>query len=61
MERAKIIDDIKIIKFNKQQQIFVIQSKNFEKVNTSLYFSKSHRFIIKQYQYSKVEIVKVNN
>jgi hypothetical protein len=52
---------LKLLNLTKQQQIFVIGSKHFGKVNPKLYVNTSTEFRVKQYQYPKPESVKVNN
>ncbi|UJR14773.1 hypothetical protein I4U23_001761 [Adineta vaga] len=52
---------LKLLNLTQQQHIFVIGSKHFGKVNPALYVNRSTEYRIKQYQYPKIEIVKVNN
>ncbi|CAF2989860.1 unnamed protein product [Rotaria sp. Silwood2] len=52
---------LKLVNLTKQQQIFIIGLKHFWHVNPILYVNKSTEYRLKQYQYSKIEIIKVNN
>jgi peptidoglycan/LPS O-acetylase OafA/YrhL len=52
---------LKLLNLTKQQQVFVIGVKHFGTVSPNLYVNKSAEFRIKQYQYPKIEIVKINN
>jgi hypothetical protein len=56
----RLPNTLQLLNLSKQQQIFVIGSKNFGKVNPMLYVNKTKQFRIKQYQYPSRGFILIN-
>ena len=56
----KLPNTIKALNLNKQQQIIVIGRKDFGNVNPMLYVNKTKQFRIKQFQYPRRDVIKIN-
>ncbi len=52
---------IQFLNLTKNQQLFILGTKNFGSVNPKFYVDKSNKYRIKQYQYPAIEAEKINN